>query len=86
MMSIALSLVAFSILIKSLYLFHFQGLHVAPPPSHTPSSRGRGGGSSGSVVSPTSAVSSTLPLYTLRGISTLPAEVSLPQYSLDCWK
>ena len=65
-----ISMVSHMVVTSSLY---FQGLHVAPPTSHAPSSRGRGQGSSGS---PTSAVSSTLPLYTLRVVSTLPAEVS----------
>ena len=41
----------------------------------------RGQGSSGSVASPTSTASSTLPLYTLRTVFTLPAEVS---FTTDC--
>ena len=55
---------------------------MAPPTSHAPSSRGRSQGSSGSVATPNSAVSSTLPLYTLRAVSTLPAEVSCTQESM----
>ena len=64
--------------LTNLFCMYFQGLHVAPPTSHAPSSRGRGQGSSGS---PTSAVSSTLPLYTLRVVSTLPAEVSFNMHT-----
>ena len=47
---------------------------MAPLPSHTPSSRGRCA-SSGSVAT-SSVVLSSLPLYTPRAVSTLPAEVS----------